>query len=130
MLKNSQQIIGNLGKDPEIRETGTGKKVASFPVAVSEKYKDQENTTWFNCVAWEKTAEIIEKYLKKGSKVAIEGRTAFRTYEDKDGQTRYVTELVVNELLMLGDNAPRKETSEKPQAEKSDSQEEPDYLPF
>lgn len=106
-LKNKVQLIGNLGNAPEIKNTESGKKLARFSVATNEKYRnaDGENvteTTWHNLVAWGKVAEIAEKYLKKGSEVAIEGKLISRDYEDKTGTKKYVTEVQVNELLMMG----------------------------
>jgi len=105
-LRNRVQLIGNLGKDPEIRNLENGKTVANFSMATSETYRNTggdkiTDTQWHNLVAWGKTAEIIEKYLQKGSEVAVEGKLVHRSYEAKDGQKRYVTEIVVDELLML-----------------------------
>jgi len=105
-LKNKVQL-GNLGNAPEIINTESGKKLAKFSVATNEKYRntDGENiteTTWHNLVAWGKVAEIAEKYLKKGAEVAIEGKLISRNYEDKAGIKKYVTEVQVNELLMIG----------------------------
>ncbi|MCZ6519955.1 MAG: single-stranded DNA-binding protein [Bacteroidetes bacterium] len=105
-LRNRVQLIGNLGKDPEIRNLENGKTVANFSMATSETYRNNggekiTDTQWHNLVAWGKTAEIIEQYLQKGSEVAVEGKLIHRSYEAKDGQKRYVTEIVVDELLML-----------------------------
>lgn len=105
-LRNRVQLIGNLGKDPEIRNLENGKTVANFSMATSETYRNNggekiTDTQWHNLVAWGKTAEIIEKYLQKGSEVAVEGKLIHRSYEAKDGQKKYVTEIVVDELLML-----------------------------
>lgn len=105
-LRNRVQLIGNLGKDPEIRNLENGKTVANFSMATSETYRNTSgekttDTQWHNLVAWGKTAEIIEQYLQKGSEVAVEGKLIHRSYEAKDGQKRYVTEIVVDELLML-----------------------------
>ena len=106
-LKNKVQLIGNLGMNPEIKTLDSGKKLAKFSIATNESYKNAkgekvEDTQWHNLVAWGKTADIIEKYLQKGNEVAIEGKLNNRTYDDKDGNKRYITEIVVNELLMLG----------------------------
>ena len=106
-LRNKVQLIGNLGKNPEIITLESGKKLAKFSIATNESYKDSSgekvtDTQWHNIVAWNKTAEIIEKYLQKGNEVAIEGKLTSRSYETKEGEKRYVTEVVVNELLMLG----------------------------
>ena len=108
MLRNKVQLIGNLGADPEIKELTDGKILAKLSLATSDTYKKASGekvteTQWHNLVAWGKTAEIVGKYLKKGNRVAIEGRLVNRTYEDKKGIKRYVTEIVVNDLLMLGD---------------------------
>ena len=106
-LKNKVQLIGNLGNNPEIINLDSGKKIAKFSIATNESYKNAkgekiEDTQWHNLMAWGKTADIIEQYLKKGNEVAIEGRLTNRSYDDKEGNKRYITEIVVNELLMLG----------------------------
>jgi single-strand DNA-binding protein len=106
-LRNKVQLIGNLGSNPEIITLESGKKLAKFSIATNESYKNAQgekitDTQWHNVVAWNKTAEIIEKYLEKGSEVAVEGKLTSRSYETKEGEKRYVTEVVVNELLMLG----------------------------
>jgi single-strand DNA-binding protein len=109
-LRNKVQLIGHLGKAPEVKNTESGKKMARFSVATNENYQNAEGekiteTTWHNIVAWEKVADIVEKYLNKGSEVAIEGRLINRSYTDKEGTKKYITEIVVNELLMLGAKA-------------------------
>lgn len=106
-LKNKVQLIGNLGNTPEVINLESGKKLAKFSIATNENYKNNkgesiQDTQWHNVVAWGKTADIIEKYLQKGNEVAIEGKLVNRSYDDKDGNKRYITEVVVNELLMLG----------------------------
>ena len=106
-LRNKVQLIGNLGNDPEIITLESGKKLAKFSLATNESYKDAsgqkvDNVQWHNLVAWNKTADIIEKYVTKGKEVAIEGKLTSRSYETKEGEKRYITEVVVNELLMLG----------------------------
>lgn len=106
-LRNKVQLIGNLGKDPEVKQLDSGKILAKLSLATSENYKNADgekvtDTQWHNLVAWGKTAEIAEKYLKKGNKIAIEGKLINRSYEDKEGIKRYVTEVLVNEILMLG----------------------------
>ncbi|WP_372793731.1 single-stranded DNA-binding protein [Lutibacter sp.] len=106
-LRNKVQLIGNLGNNPEIITLENGNKLAKFSLATNESYKNAEgekitNTDWHNLVAWGKTAEIVEKYLEKGKEIAIEGKLTSRSYETKEGEKRYVTEVVVNELLMLG----------------------------
>jgi single-strand DNA-binding protein len=102
---NKQILLGNLGKDPELREVGSKKK-CGFSMATSETWKDkdgnkQEKTTWHNIVAWDKKAEILHQYLKKGDRVYIEGHTDNRSYE-KDGATKYITEVVVDDFTLLG----------------------------
>ena len=106
-LRNKVQLIGNLGKDPEITNLDGGKKLAKFTIATNETYKNQKgekvtDTQWHNIVAWGKTAEIIENYVTKGKEVAVEGKLTSRSYDDKEGVKRYITEVVCNELVMLG----------------------------
>ncbi|WP_369048393.1 single-stranded DNA-binding protein [Tenacibaculum sp. UWU-22] len=106
-LKNKVQLIGNLGNTPEIITLDSGKKLAKFSIATNESYKNTEGekvteTQWHQVIAWNKTAEIIENYLQKGSEVALEGKITYRSYETKEGEKRYVTEIVCNELLMIG----------------------------
>ncbi len=106
-LRNKVQLIGNLGNDPEIINLESGKRLAKFTIATNENYKNAKgekvtDTQWHNVVAWGKTADIIEKYVTKGKEVAIEGKLTSRSYDDKDGNKRYITEVVCNELLMLG----------------------------
>jgi len=106
-LKNKVQLIGHVGNDPEIKSFDGGKKLAKLSIATNESYKNEkgekvEETQWHNLVAWGKTADIIEKYVVKGKEIAIEGKLAHRSYEDKNGEKRYVTEVVIDELLMLG----------------------------
>ena len=106
-LRNKVQLIGNLGNNPEIITLDSGKKLAKFSIATNENYKNAQgekitDTQWHNLVAWNKTAEIVEKYLEKGKEIAIEGKLTSRSYEDKDGAKKYITEVVVNELLLLG----------------------------
>ncbi|MGB0981162.1 MAG: single-stranded DNA-binding protein [Winogradskyella sp.] len=108
-LRNKVQLIGNLGNDPEIINLDSGKKIAKFSMATNESYKNAQgekvtDTQWHNVVAWGKTAEIIEKYITKGREVVVEGKLTSRSYDDKEGNKRYVTEVLVNELLMLGKN--------------------------
>jgi single-strand DNA-binding protein len=106
-------IIGNLGRDPEMRYTPTGKPVTSFSVAVSRVYNSaegerKEETEWFRVSAWNKLAETCSQYLRKGSKVYVEGRLRTRTWEGQDGQKRLDLEIVASEMLML-DTKPRAE---------------------
>lgn len=106
-LRNKVQLIGNLGNNPEIITLDSGKKLAKFSIATNENYKNAQgekvtDTQWHNAVAWNKTAEIAEKYLEKGKEVAIEGKLTSRSYEDSNGAKKYITEIVINELLLLG----------------------------
>ncbi len=106
-LKNKVQLIGHVGNDPEIKSFDGGKKLAKLSIATNESYKNDkgkkvEETQWHNLVAWGKTADIIEKYVVKGKEIAIEGKLTHKSYEDKNGEKRYVTEVVIDELLMLG----------------------------
>src|SRR5690554_513441 len=109
-LNNKVQLIGNLGAAPEVKTTESGKTMATLSIATTDRYKDsngekQENTQWHRVVAWGKTAEIAEKYLKKGSRIAIEGRLNNRSYDDKNGEKKYIPEVVATELLMLDPKA-------------------------
>lgn len=104
---NKVILIGNLGKDPEVRHLEGGVAVARFPMATSESFKDksgqkQERTEWHNIVVWRGLAEVAEKYLKKGNSVYIEGRLRTNNYQDKDGIQRYSTEIVADNMTMLG----------------------------
>ena len=104
---NKVMLIGNLGKDPELRYTSSGVAVANFSLATNESWRDQdgnmqERTEWHNIVAWQKLAEICGEWLKKGKKVYIEGRIQTRSYDDKNsGAKRYITEIVANSMIML-----------------------------
>jgi single-strand DNA-binding protein len=105
-LKNRVTLIGNLGQDPETKTTETGKKFTHFTLATKDGYKNADGqkvseTTWHNIVAWNGLAEIAGKYLKKGKEVAVEGRIVYRTYDDKNGVTKYITEIVLNDLILL-----------------------------
>jgi single-strand DNA-binding protein len=108
---NKVTLIGNLGNDPEVRSTTGGNRVAQFSLATSRTWNDasgskQEKTEWHRCVVWNtkgsQLADIVEKYVKKGDKLYVEGRIEYRQWQDKDGQTRYSTEINVRELIMLG----------------------------
>lgn len=106
-LRNKVQLIGNLGADPEIKTFDSGKKKVTLSLATSESYKKAngekvDQTQWHQIIAWGKTADIAEQYLKKGSEIAIDGKIQYRSFEDKNGDKKYVTEIMVNELLMLG----------------------------
>lgn len=106
-LRNRVQLIGNLGMQPEIKTLESGKKMAKFSIATNETYKNAQgekitDTQWHNIIAWNKTAEIVEMYLEKGKEVAIDGKLTTRSWEDEKGNRKYITEIVCNELLMLG----------------------------
>lgn len=105
-LQNSVHLIGRLGGDPEVKSFDSGKQKASFTLATNETYYNNngekvDDTQWHNIVVWGKKVEIVEKYLKKGSEIALEGKLVNRSYE-KDGEKKYITEINLNELLMLG----------------------------
>ena len=106
-LQNKVQLIGNLGNNPDVRNTESGKKMARVSIATNESYRNAKGETvketqWHNAIAWGKNAEVIEKYLTKGSQVAVEGKLVTRNYVDKDGIKRYTTEVQVNDILLLG----------------------------
>ncbi|MBI5464294.1 MAG: single-stranded DNA-binding protein [Ignavibacteriales bacterium] len=131
---NKVTLIGNLGKDPELRYTSAGVAVASFTLATNESWKDQdgaiqEKTQWHNLVAWRKLAEIIGEYLKKGSKIYVEGRLQYRSYDDKNGVKRYVTEIVVDEMLMLDSKGSSADAGSAPVHPEAPAPEKDD-LPF
>jgi len=105
-LRNKVQLIGHLGNNPEIITLESGKKLAKFTIATNENYKNSQGekvteTQWHNLVAWNKTAEIIEKYVTKGQEIAVEGKLTHRSYETKEGEKKYFTEVVVSEILMF-----------------------------
>lgn len=121
MSVNKAMIIGNCGKDAEVRMAGEN-KVATFSVATAEKYKDsksgewKENTEWHNIVCWRHTAELAEKYIRKGTQLYIEGKIRTRSWE-KDGEKRYVTEIVADTIQLLGkkeESAPTPATHQRP----------------
>lgn len=106
-LRNRVQLIGHLGADPEIKTLESNKKIARLSIATNDEYTDKngqkvKQTQWHNLVVWGKLAETCEKYLVKGKEIAIEGKLTYRTWNDKDGKSHNITEVVVNELLMMG----------------------------
>ena len=131
---NKAILIGNLGQDPELRYTASGTAVCNLRIATNESYKDAEGekvekTEWHNVVAWAQLAEICGEYLKKGSQVYIEGSLQTRSYEDRDGNTKYTTEIKAREMQMLGgrsdgSNGAKAEARPEPAAESDDG------LPF
>jgi len=109
-LKNKVQLIGNLGNAPDVKTTETGKKLVRFSLATNETYRNAsgekiKETQWHNLIAWGNLADIAEKYLNKGSEVAIEGKLINRNYTDKEGNKKYITEIQVSEMLLLGSKA-------------------------
>jgi single-strand DNA-binding protein len=110
MLRNQVQLIGRLGNNPEVKHLENGQTVANISLATKEVYTNSkgekvEDTQWHKVVAWGNTAKIAEQYLQKGKEVAIQGKLTHRSYEDKDGNTKYLTEVVANELLLLEKSA-------------------------
>jgi single-strand DNA-binding protein len=106
-LRNSVKLIGHLGKDPEIRTFESGKKMATFSIATTDTYKNQKgekisDTQWHNLVIWGRLADVAGQYLKKGSEVAVEGKLVHRSYEATGGEKKYITEINVTDILMLG----------------------------
>ncbi len=105
---NKVILLGNLGKDPEVRTLENGVKVCSFPLATSESYKDKNTgqtitrTEWHNIVMWRGLADVAERFLEKGKQIYVEGKIQTRSYQDKEGNQRYMTEVVANEMTMLG----------------------------
>ena len=106
-MKNKVQLIGNVGQEPEIKTFDVGKKVANITIATNEYYTNDkgekvEDTQWHRVSAWGKVADIIEKYVTKGKEIAVEGKLTHRSYDDKEGNKRYITEVVANDILLLG----------------------------
>ena len=135
---NRVTLVGRLGRDPEMRQTGTGTPIVNFSVATNESWKDkngeqQERTEWHKIIAWGRLAEICNEYLTKGKQVYIEGRLQTNEWEDKDGNKRYTTEVVANEMKMLGTRSEEGYTSPSEQASKGgemDSGLTEDDIPF
>lgn len=129
---NKVMIIGRLGRDPEMRYTPSGRPVTTFSVATSRSWNTSEGerrteTEWFNVVAWGSLAEICKQYLNKGQQVYVEGRLQTRYWDDADGNKHYSTEIVANEMIMLGD---RRDNSQSADDEDSYSEAEEDEFPF
>mgnify|MGYP001025907618 CR=1 FL=1 len=106
-LRNKVQLIGNLGQDPEIKTLDSGSKLAKFSLATSESYTNKQgekvtDTQWHNIICWGKNADIVERFVEKGKQVGIEGKLTTRSWQDKNGDKRYITEVVCKELLLLG----------------------------
>ena len=133
---NKAILLGNLGKDPEIRKLDDGRAVANFSIATSESYKNKSgekvtNTEWHNVVLWTPLAEIAESYLKKGSQVYIEGKISNRSYEDKEGVKKYISEIVGRDIRLLG-RAPESSGNEPSSSSSQETKEsvQEDDLPF
>lgn len=106
-IRNNVRLVGHLGSNPDVKEISSGKKLARLSLATNETFKRNNGesvteTQWHNLIAWGKTAEIVEKYLQKGQEICIDGKLQNRTWEDEEGTKHYATEVVVNELLMVG----------------------------
>ena len=106
-LRNRVQLIGRVGNDPEVKSFDGGKKLATVSIATSDSYKNEkgervEQTEWHRVVAWGKTAEILEQFVTKGREIAVDGKLTHRSYDDKDGVKRFMTEIVVNEIQLVG----------------------------
>lgn len=148
MSVNKAILIGNVGKDPEVRYLEGGMSVANFSLATTEVYKNKNGekvsqTEWHNIVAWRNLAELAEKYISKGRQIYVEGRITTRTWDDKDGNKRYTTEIVANAIRLLGrkdDDAgggqdsnassPKSDTKKIEDPEFSEESTEEDDLPF
>ncbi|MGB0884878.1 MAG: single-stranded DNA-binding protein [Chitinophagales bacterium] len=114
-LRNTVQLIGNVGQAPELKTFDSGTKKVSFSLATNESFTNAkgekiEDTQWHNIIAWGKTAEVIEKHVSKGKQIAIEGKLTSRSYDDKAGNKRYITEIVLNEFMFIGAK-PKTETT-------------------
>ena len=132
---NKVILVGNLGKDPEVRYLESGTAVANFTLATSETYKDRNTgeritqTEWHNIVLWRGLAEVAEKYLKKGSQVYVEGKLKTRSWEDKDGNTRYTTEIVGDTMTMLGKREDSNTASQQAPAPQKREESSPQQAP-
>ena len=131
---NKVILLGNLGKDPEVRRLDDGRAVANFSLATSETYKNKSgekvtNTEWHNIVLWSPLADIAENYLKKGSQVYIEGKVSNRSYEDKDGVKKYISEVVGREITLLGRPPEQQDNTQNTPSENKNNSDEDD-LPF
>jgi single-strand DNA-binding protein len=129
---NKVQLIGNLGRDPEIKYAPGGQTVTQFSIAVARNSKkDGEQTDWFKVICWEKLAEIADQYLKKGSRVFVEGRLQIREYTGRDGSKKNVTEIVANDMILLSGKEEQKESVATGSAKRRAlAQEQWDDVPF
>ena len=146
MSVNKVILVGNVGKDPEVRHLESGNQVANFSIATTEKYKNKSgemvsNTEWHNIVVWRGLAKVVEDYVKKGAQLYIEGKITTRSWDDRDGNKRYTTEIVADNLQMLGrrgddtgsaqPSAPQQEKQpDKGTFDNDSSSDETDDLPF
>lgn len=129
---NKVILIGNLGKDPEMKTLEGGNKICKFSIATTETYKDKggekrQNTEWHNIICWNKLAEIAEKYLKKGSQIYVEGKIKTRSWDDKDNKKCYMTEIIAESFTMLGK---KNDIEEAPNNQQTSKLGEADDLPF
>ena len=132
---NKHILIGRVGQEPEVRHLDNGMAVANFSVATNKKFKDKngekkEITDWHNVVFWGATAEVVEKYVKKGSLLYIEGEVRTRSWDDKDGKTHYTKETIGNVMQMLGGRSDRQETPPPTENDMPENSSEEDDLPF
>ncbi len=137
---NKVLLIGNLGKDPEVRTLESGAKVANFPLATTESYKNKngervDTTEWHNIVLWRGLADVAENYLKKGNQIFVEGKIKTRSWEDKEGNKRYTTEILADNMTMLGgrrdgDYADSPATAKTSKADVAEPESQEDDLPF
>jgi len=130
MSVNKAILVGNVGKDPEVRHLEGGTSVARFTLATSDTYKNKageqvKNTEWHNIVAWRQLAELAEKYIRKGSQIYVEGKITNRQYDDKEGNKRYISEIVADNIRLLG----RKEDSSAPPAYNAPARNQHDQVP-
>lgn len=137
-MVNKVYLVGNVGKDPEVRYIESGVAVANFSLATNESYKNKSgervtNTEWHNIVVWRGLAEVVEKYVKKGTMLYVEGKLRTRSYDDQNGNKRYITEIVADNLKMLdragGDNSQNNQSQGEAQTGSFEA-EETDDLPF
>jgi single-strand DNA-binding protein len=136
---NKVILVGNVGKDPDVRHLDSGVSVANFPLATSETYRNKENqkvtnTEWHNIVVWRGLAEVVEKYVKKGDPLYIEGKIRTRSYDDKDGNKKYITEIFADNMQMLGskqsNNNDSSSEEKQPETDIETPPQEEDDLPF
>ena len=138
MSVNRVFLIGNVGKDPEVRQADGGLKVSSFTLATTERYKAKDgsykdNTEWHNIVAWRGTAEVVEKFVKKGTPLYVEGRIRTRSWDDQQGNKRYITEIIADNVQLLGkkeDSQPAQQVQPKPQVQQRPQVQRTTAMPY